>query len=319
MSIEHWVYSPDPVLDRASVAQACGKLEENGWAVTYVRDLRAPVAEDDGPLSSGWVLGWIPGGPAEAEIRRAIRAGDAAAIDDLYARGLLAIVGLRVAERGRADWANVEIDLRSAETPARFRAEVEQTATFYAVETDARRTEIALEFQILFWRAVGVLSNGLMEDPQENELISTIEEIGRDGKRADREAAAVAEAAAQSRSQPERGALALHAAVVLVLGVELLSGFLFAPITGVASLVRRLVAAGAVVYTWHGARSGDSFSYWLLVALPAALFVLHLWYLPSAAGGRAGWLVARALVHLIATVLLLLPSTRRFATRNPEA
>ena len=314
MSIELWVYSPDPVLDRAHVAQACGKLEEKGWAVAYARDLRAPVADEHGPLSSGLVLGWIPGGPADAEIQRVVRAGDATAIEDLYARGLLAIIALRVATREGPDWESVEIGLRAAETPAKYRAEVEQAATFYAVETNARRSEIALEFQILFWRAVGVLSNGLMEDPQEGELISTMEEIGRDGERADREAALPA---AHSPSRRERGALAVHVATLLVFAVEAGSAFLFWPIS-VASLVRRAVAMGAVAYTWHGARSGDPFSYWLLVALPAALLGLNLWYLPSASAARTGWLVARALVYLAATVLLLLPSTRRFATRNPE-
>ena len=53
-----------------------------------------------------------------------------------------------------------------ADSPARFRDDVSKVERRYSLETSATRNDLSLTFQCELWRVIGVLANGVMEDPQ---------------------------------------------------------------------------------------------------------------------------------------------------------
>ena len=326
MSIEHWIYSPDAPLDRAFAAQACAAIGDIGWAIACVRNVDDPVVEEHGPLATGEVIGWVPGGQAEPEILAALRDGDGKAVQDLWARELLAIVSLRVATRGSAEWDDEAMREQAKGMPAKHRAEAQQAVTFYSIESGAGRNEPTLEFQTLFWRALGVLSNGLMEDPQEGELISTIQQIGRDGEHADEALNAMdadREAMLTRRStvplevpasgpRQDRGAMAVDAAALVLGGMEVADLLLRA--TSLPSFRSMPGLAGsllAILMAWYFARARDRFGYWMLVALAALMLATSVPSLLGASGLEAMLVASRAMAGVMAIGLLLGPARRQ--------
>ena len=323
MSIEHWIYSPDAPLDREFVAQACAALGDIGWAIACVRNVDDPVVREHGPLATGEVIGWVPDGQAEPEIVAALRNRDGKAIQDLYARELLAIVSLRVATRGSAEWDDEGMREQAMGMPSNHRAEAEQAVTFYAIESGAGRNEPTLEFQTLFWRALGVLSNGLMEDPQEGELISTIQEIGRDGENADEALDAMEadrEAMLSRRSavsldglapgpRQDRAAMAVDAAALVLGGMEvadlLLRAISLPSFRSIPGLAGSLIA---ILIAWYSARQRERFGYWMLVALSGLMLATGLPRLLDATGVEAMLLASRAMAGAFGIGLLLGPA-----------
>ena len=167
MSIELNVYSNEPVLDRDRVIEE-SLFEELPAELKW--EVRFPDVPS-GPLSSGMVVGWRPESPNGAKILAALDSQNERALDDLSGENQVASVYLSVVTAAdEEEWDDIIESASETVTDRKHRKYLESAEVFYSVETSARRNGLSIKFQEQLWRLIGVLSHGLMEDPQEEEF-----------------------------------------------------------------------------------------------------------------------------------------------------
>jgi hypothetical protein len=303
LSISVIVYSPDPPLERDLLVRTCsnaGLPDHLRWEIAFVGDDGALRPVQEGAMTSETIFGWRQDKNAAA-VRAAIEGGDRAAVDAFYADDLVAAVWVDVRTRADASWDDEELEEAASVASEAHRKEISSAATMYVVETSARRNDVSLDFQNLIWRSIGVLSNGLMEDPQEGEYAST------------RELQAEEEAAQPGSVRPRgiSGSTVVNAAIVLMMILDLLNAVYSTNGIGLTTIVRHAFTLGMLAACWYLVRTGDSDGWWLLLILAVGMSGLNLWHLPGAAADRKVLLIARAIGYAAAAALLLLPSARR--------
>ena len=180
MSISLFIYSPDPPLEREAIIAACRNKQLSNdlqWELAFL-DHDGTVGPDTGTLRSQRILGWRPGANETADMRTLLATDNRAAIDDLYSNHEIAAVMLEVATRDQDEWP-IDDELVEQTLP-QFRDDVANAHTWYDLETDAHRNRLSFKLQEQLWRIIGVLSNGLMEDPQDGQYTTRDGEITSD-------------------------------------------------------------------------------------------------------------------------------------------
>ena len=305
MSISLYVYSPDPPLDHGFLVHACRdpRLSEDlHWDLVF-----------DGQT----VFGWRPGSPHADRARAAVAAHDRKALEDLTTQEVLASLGLVVTTRTDRAWP---VDAESIEaTPAELRAAVANAQTHYSLETGARRNDLSLVFQEQLWRVIGVLSNGLMEDPQAGEYTT------KDGTVIQPESTGPVD------SEWERelgridaignGSRLFTVAVIVLLVAEAVSIPFAVQRLGDRQLWTSLVQLGLLGLFWYLARTGEIWGYWGLLAIAFGSAAIWTWALITPPPSPPLWTAlqtSRTLLHLVAGVVLLLPAVRAYVASVRE-
>ena len=329
MSIVLYVYAPDAPLEREVIARTAAKLEETArWEIAFVPEAGGPL-ERTGVVRTQTVIGWHPGSRAGPDVLAAFERGDAAAQSALYSQEAFASASLSVRTRGSPDWDDAELAETAAAAPEPFRAENLGANTLYAIETHARRNKASVAFQQLLWSVIGVMSNGIMDDPQEGEFMSPREEIA--AEEATGTIGAARERARRARPGTARVMLQLWAsdgwtllmiALGLMLILQLACIFFFGASLGTRRMLWHALPVGGVAMSWYLLRKGDRDGWWLLVLMAAAILAQSLTNLPRASGSRAALLWVRIVGHAIVVALLMMRPVREFVGvvfgRDPE-
>lgn len=283
MSISLYVYSPDPPLDQELLAKT-------------FRDPRQPADfRWEVVIDGETVFGWRPGSRGADRARAAVLARDRAALEALTVDETLASLGLYVTTSDHPGWI-VDEELLEA-TPPEHRAAVRATKTHYNVETGARRNDLSIVFQEHVWRTIGVLSNGLMEDPQAGEYTTKDGDVTQPESRID---------------GVEKGRRLFTAAVIVLLLAEAISLPFDVQRVGLRELWKGLVQLGLLAMFWYLVRTGESLGYWALVTLAFGVAAMWTWVLLTPPSSPFGWtalLALRVVMHIGAGIMLVLPAT----------
>lgn len=325
MSIVLYVYSPDPPLTRGSIADFVrheGLPEELRWETVFLRDPDALEPDGPGTVANQQVLAWRPRSPQAERIRAVLDARDRAGLEALYAEDAVASTWVDVVARGDERWEDGVNEESIGAAPPPYRTAIENAACWYVVETSAARNDLSLEFQRELWIAIGVASNGVIEDPQEGEYASGSEEEEEEEEDAggpwpSATAEAVRGPASFLRGGAPAGERLFTAALLLVVLAEVAAAGFRIAWGDVGRVWLHALGIGLVALGWYLVRSGDRTMYWVLVAYAWAL--VAMWLRPAAAGfpradaGEGILLLLRLLAFAAAGILFLLPATRRWA------
>lgn len=165
-------------LTREELAEAMATVElpeELRWELRFVRDWDALQFDSGGAMQSQIVVGWHPQAKSAGEVRKAIERKDAAALKRLFREEAYGLAHLSVTDPADDDWAALTDPEFLESVPAEHREAVKQATTWYEIETFASRNETSWELQEQLWRMIGVLTDGVMEDPQEGEFEAAAE------------------------------------------------------------------------------------------------------------------------------------------------
>jgi hypothetical protein len=172
MSIELHVYSQEPVLHRERLATEClwpelpVKLQ---WEVRFLSETGA--LHTAGPLAEGLVLGWHPGSPHGLQIEEALARKHESRLDKLSSKNMVGSLYLSVIKPDdQEEWEDIIDSVKEDVEDSIHRKYLRNVRTFYSLETSATRNDLSLEFQEQLWRMIGVLTHGLMYDPQEGKF-----------------------------------------------------------------------------------------------------------------------------------------------------
>ena len=172
MSTELYVYAdenaPPPADD---LLDGHDELE---WEIALVRDLSSlePVQDVDGCFA----LAWAAGSPRAAKIRNAIEERDAKRVMRYVADDMLALVELDVESPFDAD-AETVASWKSADASPEQLKRLRSAAVRYIIRTNALRNDLSEEFQSALWLLIGVIVDGICEDPENGELVDAAEEV----------------------------------------------------------------------------------------------------------------------------------------------
>ena len=307
MSISLLVYSPEPPVDRSSIANMSTSAqlpEELRWEVTFVRDRE--LLADDGPITDGQVFGWRPG--AGSSVRAALEKDDRARLDQLYVQEAFAVVQVYVRTRDTKEWGDVVDEETIQATPPRYQDQVKAARTHYSLETSAGRNDATFEFQRQLWSVVAAISNGLAEDPQEGMYASARDQDITYVDSPDR--------ASDSAALIARGNRFFNLAAALLILIELITILL-----GRDNPRTALIVIGIVAMNWYFVRTGESWSYWGMLVFSSALGLLTGWHLvtpPTSPPARTAALLVWFLGFAATTGLLLQPAVRAYVRSRAD-
>lgn len=92
-------------------------------------------------------------------------------LDELSAENKVASVSLSVSTPAAGDeWRDLIDSVKEEIEDPGVKAYLRRVAVVYSLDTAATRNDLSLKLQEELWRMLGVLSHGLMVDPQEEEI-----------------------------------------------------------------------------------------------------------------------------------------------------
>lgn len=138
------------------------------WDLAFVRDFDSlDSAEFPGTCT---VLGSERIGGEQLAVRAALAARDKAQLDALYHQEALALVDLRVDSPFTPDPDELS-ELEGHGLDLGYLQRLRQARTRYTLTTNASRNDLSEELQTQLWMLLGVLTDGLCEDPQEGSFV----------------------------------------------------------------------------------------------------------------------------------------------------
>ena len=171
MSTELHVYTPATTLLMA--ADLAADSEAVNWELALLRDLTtfelAPAVE------SCVVVGWESDADTRPACLAALAARDRDQLDALYRDNAVAIVELDAEHpytpdpEELAEWERLGV-------ARRYLQRVRTARIRYSVRTNASRNDLSAELQTQLWLLVGVLTDGLCEDPEQGQFIDPAED-----------------------------------------------------------------------------------------------------------------------------------------------
>jgi hypothetical protein len=173
MSIDLNVYAKGNVLVRELLSHECNSPdlpEEMRWEIIFLRvEDGSADSEQMGKLKDDQqVAGWPVNSKTAPEVRLAFARKDKQSLARLYQAGAYGQVDLFALTKESDEWDADDPDYLEG-IPEEHQAAVKQASCRYSLETHASRNNLSLEFQQFLWRMIGVLTYGLLEDPQEGE------------------------------------------------------------------------------------------------------------------------------------------------------
>jgi hypothetical protein len=121
------------------------------------------------------VIGWQSDAADRRALRAALGARDRDRLNAFYRENALAVVEL-FAESPFAPDPEELAELKVVGLREDHLERVRKARVRYTVRTNASRNDLSAELQKQLWVVVGVLTDGLCEDPQEGEFIDASEE-----------------------------------------------------------------------------------------------------------------------------------------------
>ena len=167
MSIELYVHtSSDALLSPDDLISEAVSIE---WDLALVKDLES-MAPADFP-GTCTIVGWERAGAEPPPVRDALATRDQAQLDALYREEVFALVQLSVEKPLAPDEEELR-DLEEHGVDPGHLLRLREASTRYTLTTSASRNELSEELQTHVWVLLGVLTDGLCEDPQEGRFIS---------------------------------------------------------------------------------------------------------------------------------------------------
>ena len=167
MSVDLYIYTSSTTLIRPKELTA--GTEDADWEFALVTGEQSLFPASS--TSQCLVVGWRPGSSAGERARRAINNRDARQLDTLFRENLAGVVELRTEQSFVADATKLE-KLRTAGASQSHIERIQAAKMRYVVGTSASRNALSLELQHDVWLLIGVLTDGLCEDPQKGEFIA---------------------------------------------------------------------------------------------------------------------------------------------------
>jgi hypothetical protein len=142
------------------------------WDLALVKDIDSLApAELPGTCT---VLGWERTEAKQPAVRRALVARDKAQLDALYRQEALALVDLRAESPFTPDSEELS-ELERHGIDSGHLQRLREARTRYTLTTNASRNDLSEELQTHLWILLGVLTDGLCEDPQEGRFVDAAE------------------------------------------------------------------------------------------------------------------------------------------------
>lgn len=181
MSIELNIYSFRPVLSRETLARECRSPDlpkDMRWEIFFIRPAEDQADPDQiGPLTGDQrIVGWNDLLKDVGQLRAAIVGNDKKILDQMYESEAYASVDLSVLTPDSAEWTSLAEPDALEGIPEKFQDTIRKSSSFYILRTHACRNDQSLELQQHLWRMIGVLTGGIIEDPQEGEVVDCAEE-----------------------------------------------------------------------------------------------------------------------------------------------
>jgi hypothetical protein len=164
VSVDYNVYtaSPEPVRTNEVVK----RLGTKGWAAAFVENGSLAVLPSV-VLGDSLAIGWRSESPMAAAIQKAVREGDRAVLDRLFAENQLTSCSLGVAQH--ADFVESLADPGVQDELDRdpgLKAALDDARLCYLTSTSAGRNELGGDWQALLCTAIAAVGGGVLEDPQ---------------------------------------------------------------------------------------------------------------------------------------------------------
>jgi hypothetical protein len=180
MSIELNVHANREVLTRELLSRECNSpdlREEMRWEIVFLRveDGSADFDQNGKLKDDQKVAGWPISSKTAAEVRDAFARKDKQALARLYQAEAYGQVDLFLFIKESDEWDGDDPDYLEG-IPEEHLLAVKQATCRYSLETHASRNDVSLGFQQFLWRMIGVLTYGLLEDPQEGEYVNCAED-----------------------------------------------------------------------------------------------------------------------------------------------
>ena len=183
MSIALNVYAKGALLTRELLAQECQSPdlpEPLRWQIVFLNVHDLLPADQNGPLLDDQsVAGWPATSEHAPEIRAALANSDKPALQRLFEAEAFGTTDLFLTRRDSDEWGEISDPEYLEAIPEEHHASISDATCRYSLETHASRNETSLEFQQHLWHMIGVLTYGLLEDPQEGEFEDCSGDEGR--------------------------------------------------------------------------------------------------------------------------------------------
>lgn len=171
MSITLNVYARGPLMSRELLMKESrnpGLPKEFRWELRFVRDDDSGKLDATGALGeSQYVAGWRTDAKQGRELIRACEKHDQKVLNSLYKANAYGMIDLFVFTPESDEWSALSEPDFLESIPEEYRAIMKGATVWYMLETSATRNELSLELQEQLWRMLGVLTGGVLEDPQE--------------------------------------------------------------------------------------------------------------------------------------------------------
>lgn len=171
MSIELYVYAPAATF--LTPADLIGDSEAVNWDLALFRDFT--TLEPAPAVEACVVVGWESDTDTRPALRAALAARDRGQLDAFYRANALAIVELNAEHPYTPDPEEVA-EWQRLGVARGYLQRVRKARTRYTMRTNASRNDLSAELQIQLWLLVGVLTDGLCEDPEQGQFIDPTEE-----------------------------------------------------------------------------------------------------------------------------------------------
>lgn len=167
MSIDLYVYTSADVLLRPD--DLIANAVDIEWDVDLIKDFESLAPAEFPGLCT--ILGWDRAGAEQPAVRGALAARDQAQLDAFYRQELWALVDLSVESPFAPDLEELK-ELEEHGIDPRHMQQLREARTRYTLTTNASRNDLSEELQTHLWVLIGVLTDGLCEDPQEGRFIT---------------------------------------------------------------------------------------------------------------------------------------------------
>ena len=139
-----------------------------GWELAPLADLRSLLPSSS--RTECFFVGWPEDVPAAAILRVALATRDRETIEEHYRREMVAAVELQIDNPYSADKEDIS-SWEGMGIAAGLLTRMRRARSRYTFRTAASRNDLSSELQTNLWVLLGVLTNGVCEDPQEGEIV----------------------------------------------------------------------------------------------------------------------------------------------------
>ena len=163
MSYEIYVYSErDTVVNREELTE---QLHALGWGVAFVIDDKTLNTAVHGPVGDEkYLVFWPLRSPHRRKIDWTLSTANRQEFETLYHADVIGNLALWLTSDSDIDDEQIAIINR------KYRDVLRRTRTHYTVRTSAGRNGMGFAAQFACWYAVGALTGGVLEDPQEGTM-----------------------------------------------------------------------------------------------------------------------------------------------------